>query len=130
IDMSSLNYVMDPLTAIINMIKNIKNKKNCDQNFKIFDGRRRYDLQVKSLGKDILKNDRPKSFSGNVTICGVKMLPLGGHRLKSKWKPEEDKFSDFKLYFGTTASGLLFPVRVNLDRWFGTVVVRLISNNI
>ena len=27
-----------------------KNKKNCDQSFKIFDGRRRYDLKVKSLG--------------------------------------------------------------------------------
>lgn len=130
IDKSSLINVMDPLTSIINVIENIKNKKSCDQNFKIFDGRRRYDLKIKSLGEGILKNDRLKSFSGDVIICGLRMFPIGGHRLKSKWKPEEDKFSDFKVFFGTTSSGLLFPVRMNLERWFGTVVVRLVSKDI
>jgi hypothetical protein len=129
VNQSSLNNVMDPLTSIINVIENIKNTKTCDQSFKIFDGRRRYDLKIKSLGKENLINDRPKSFSGNVTICGVKMNPIGGHRLKSKWKPKQDKFSDFRIYFGKTSSGLLFPVRMNLERWFGTVVVRLINKN-
>jgi hypothetical protein len=129
VDQSSLKNVMDPLTSIINVIENIKTTKTCDQSFKIFDGRRRYDLKIKSLGKENLKNDRPKSFSGNVTICGVKIIPIGGHRLKSKWKPKEDKFTDFKIYFGKTTSGLLFPVRMNLERWFGTVVVRLINKN-
>ena len=129
IDKSTLNNVIDPLTSIINVIESIKNTETCDQSFKIFDGRRRYDLKIKSLGKENLKNDRPKSFSGNVTICGVKMIPIGGHRLKSKWKPKKDKFSDFKIYFGKTSSGLLFPVRMNLERWFGTVVVRLVNKN-
>ena len=129
IDKPTLNEVIDPLTSIINVIENIKATKTCDQSFKIFDGRRRYDLIIKSLGKENLKNDRPKSFSGNVTICGVKMIPIGGHRLKSKWKPKQDKFSDFKIYFGKISSGLLFPVRMNLERWFGTVVVRLINKN-
>jgi len=129
IDKSTLDNVIDPLTSIINVIESIKNTETCDQSFKIFDGRRRYDLKIKSLGKENLKNDRPKSFSGNVTICGVKMIPIGGHRLKSKWKPKQDKFSDFKIYFGKTSSGLLFPVRMNLERWFGTVVVRLVNKN-
>ena len=129
VDQSSLKNVMDPLTSIINVIENIKNTKSCDQSFKIFDGRRRYDLKIKTLGKENLVNDRPKSFSGNVTTCGVKMIPIGGHRLKSKWKPKQDKFSDFKIYFGKISSGLLFPVRMNLERWFGTVVVRLINKN-
>ena len=129
VDQSSLKNVMDPLTSIINVIENIKTTKTCDQSFKIFDGRRRYDLIIKTLGKENLVNDRPKSFSGNVTICGVKMIPIGGHRLKSKWKPKQDKFSDFKIYFGKISSGLLFPVRMNLERWFGTVVVRLINKN-
>ena len=129
IDKPTLNEVIDPLTSIINVIENIKATKTCDQSFKIFDGRRRYDLIIKTLGKENLVNDRPKSFSGNVTTCGVKMIPIGGHRLKSKWKPKQDKFSDFKIYFGKISSGLLFPVRINLERWFGTVVVRLINKN-
>jgi len=129
IDKPTLNEVIDPLTSIINVIENIKATKTCDQSFKIFDGRRRYDLIIKTLGKENLVNDRPKSFSVNVTTCGVKMIPIGGHRLKSKWKPKQDKFSDFKIYFGKISSGLLFPVRMNLERWFGTVVVRLINKN-
>ena len=60
------------------LLKILKTTKTCDQSFKIFDGRRRYDLKIKSLGKENLINDRPKSFSGNVTICGVKMIPIGG----------------------------------------------------
>ena len=129
IDKETLKRVADPITAFINVIERIDSKKNCDTSFKIFDGRRRYDLKIKTLGKENLVNDRPKSFSGNVTTCGVKMIPIGGHRLKSKWKPKQDKFSDFKIYFGKTSSGLLFPVRMNLERWFGTVVVRLINKN-
>ena len=78
IDKSTLNKVIDPLTSIINVIESIKNTETCDQSFKIFDGRRRYDLKIKNLGKENLINDRPKSFSGNVTICGVKMIPIGG----------------------------------------------------
>ena len=46
IDKSTLNKVIDPLTSIINVIESIKNTETCDQSFKIFDGRRRYDLKI------------------------------------------------------------------------------------
>lgn len=130
IDQSTLKEVIDPVTAFINIVEEINLTERCDKSFRIFDGRRRYDLQVKSLGNTFLINDRPKSFNGNTLICGLKIIPLGGHRLETKWKPKEDKFSDFKIFFGTISSGRLLPVRMNLERWFGTVTVRLIGNNL
>ncbi len=127
IDKETLINVLDPITAFINVIEAISSMNKCDTSFKIFDGRRRYNLKTKTLGNSFIENDRPKSFKGEVLICGLKILPLGGHRLKTKWKPTEDKFTDFKLFFGRTNSGRILPVRMNLERWFGTVTVRLIE---
>lgn len=126
---TSLTDVIDPITAIIKVIDKIKKKKPCDIKLRIFDGRRRYNLLTKELGKSFLKKDRPNSYNGNVIICGIKVIPIGGHRLKSKWKPNEDKFTDFQVFFGKTVSGVMFPVKMNLNRWFGTITVRLIQSN-
>ena len=128
IEQSTLNEVIDPVTAFINIIEKIDANEKCDKIFKIFDGRRRYNLQIKALGNTFLKNDRPKSFNGKVLVCGLKVTPLGGHRLETKWKPNEDKFTDFKIFFGETSSGRTLPVRMNLERWFGTVIIRLIRD--
>ena len=127
IDRESLINVIDPITAFLNVIERIRFENKCDTSFKIFDGRRRYDLKTKTLGNSFIENDRPKSYKGDVLICGLKILPLGGHRLKTKWKPIEDKFTDFKLFFGRTVSGRILPVRMNLERWFGTITVRLLE---
>jgi hypothetical protein len=122
-----ISIYLDPITAIIKVIERIKKNEPCNMKLNIFDGRRRYDLLTKELGKTILKNDRPNSYNGKAIICGTKIIPIGGHRLKSKWKPEEDNFNDFKIFFGRTVSGVLFPVRVDLERWFGKITVRLLE---
>ena len=130
INQSTLIGVIDPITAFINIIEKINAYQQCDETFKIFDGRRRYDLKIKSLGITLLKNDRPKSFKGKVVVCGLKVKPLGGHRLKTKWRPNEDKFTEFKIFFGETSLGRTLPVRMELERWFGTIIIRLIKDDL
>ena len=130
INQSTLIGVIDPITAFINIIEKINAYQQCDETFKIFDGRRRYDLKIKSLGITFLENDRPKSFNGKVIVCGLKVKPLGGHRLKTKWRPNEDKFTDFKIFFGETSLGRTLPVRMELERWFGTIIIRLIRDKL
>ena len=128
INESTLIGVIDPITAFFNIIEKINAYQQCDEAFKIFDGRRRYDLKIKSLGITLLENDRPKSYNGKVVVCGLKVKPLGGHRLETKWRPNEDKFTDFKIFFGETSLGRTLPVRMELERWFGTIIIRLINN--
>lgn len=130
LNQSTLIGVIDPITAFINIIEKINAHQQCDETFKIFDGRRRYDLKIKSLGITLLENDRPKSFNGKVIVCGLKVKPLGGHRLETKWRPNEDKFSDFKIFFGETSLGRTLPVRMELERWFGTIIIRLIRDKL
>lgn len=130
LNQSTLIGVIDPITAFINIIEKINTYQKCDETFKIFDGRRRYDLKIKSLGITLLENDRPKSFNGKVIVCGLKVKPLGGHRLETKWRPNEDKFTDFKIFFGETSLGRTLPVRMELERWFGTIIIRLIRDKL
>ena len=126
----SLSDVIDPITAFLQIIQNIKANKDCSGKYRVFDGRRRYDVVSKKLGDVFLENDRPRSFKGKTFICGFKFLPIGGHRIKSKWKPENDKFTDVKIYFANLKENLIFPVRMTLTRWFGKIIVRLLNNNI
>ena len=127
---SSLVNVIDPITALMRVIEKIKEENICDMNFKVFDGRRRYDLKIKTIGNSTIDNDRPKSYKGDVLICGLRVFPIGGHRLKTKWKPSEDKISDIKVFFGKNQNKDYVPVRVQIERWFGTVVIRLIRKNL
>ncbi len=125
----NLKNVIDPITALMRLMQNLSLKKSCRKKFRIFDGRRRYDVITKGFGNIFLENDRPKSFKGNAIVCGIKFFPLGGHRLKSKWKPENDKFKDIKIFFSNKEKNFNFPVRMVIKRWFGTIVVRLLKED-
>ncbi len=126
---TTLKNVIDPITAIIRVIEKINKDKPCDTKLRIFDGRRRYNLSTKELEKQYLINDRPRSFKGDTIVCGIKVTPMGGNRIESKWKPENDKFSDIKVFFGTAAKDFHLPVRMKLNRWFGTITFRLLKHN-
>ena len=40
------------------LIEAISSKNKCDTSFKIFDGRRRYNLKTKTLGNSFIENDK------------------------------------------------------------------------
>ncbi|MDC0989641.1 DUF3108 domain-containing protein [Rhodospirillales bacterium] len=125
---STLENAIDPITGLMRVLDQINHHQSCNLMLNIFDGRRRYNLATKSLGKEFLINDRPNSFTGQTLLCGVKISPIGGHRLESKWKPKTDKFSDIKIFFGVINGSTYLPVRMVLDRWFGTIIVRMLKS--
>ena len=124
----SLTNVVDPITAMLKVLEKINRKESCEDKLGIFDGRRRYNLSTKQLKKEYLTNDRPRSFKGHTIVCGLKFTPIGGHRRTSEWTPAADKFSDIKIFFGIVDKNFHMPVRMNLNRWFGTITVRLLSD--
>ena len=128
VDYSTLENVIDPVTAILKVVEKINKNKMCNASYSIFDGRRRYDLAIKELEKKYLINDRPRSFKGDTVVCGLKFTPIGGHRIESKWKPELDKFTDIQIFFGIVDGKDYFPVRMHINRWFGTITLRLLRN--
>ena len=124
---NTLKGTSGPLSSILNLINQIELKNSCENFFFIFDGIRRYDLKIVDLGSENIKKNNNNVFHGKAVVCGLKFYPIGGHRLKSNWKPEKDKFTDIKLYFGLLENELYFPVKLSLKRWFGTVEINLIQ---
>ena len=111
---SSLVNVIDPITALWELLKKLMMKILVTKTSKFW-WRRRYDLEIKTIGNSTIDNDRPKSYKGNVLICGLRVFPIGGHRLKTKWKPSEDKISDIKVFFGKNQNKDYVPVRVQIE---------------
>ena len=121
----SIYNVIDPFSSIVNMIQNLENNNTCINEFRVFDGRRRYNIQSIEIGRQFLQKDRPNTFEGYVIICGLRFFPIGGQRIESNWRPEHDKYSDIKVFFGSKNNSLL-PVRLEIQRWFGKIITRLV----
>ena len=121
----SIYNVIDPFTSIVNMIQNLKNNDTCVNEFRVFDGRRRYNIKSIEIGRQFLKKDRLNTFEGHVIICGLRFFPIGGQRIESNWRPENDKYSDIKVFFGNI-NNFLLPVRLEIERWFGKIITRIV----
>ena len=83
-----LNEVIDPVTAII-YLGNYTLNKECTNSYKIFDGKRRYNL-----------NYTNKFTKGDYTICRLTQKKIGGFKLSSDnndiFKPAQEIDTYFK----------------------------------
>ena len=83
-----LNDVIDPVTAII-YLGNYKLNKECTNSYKIFDGKRRYNL-----------NYTNKFTKGDYTICRLTQKKIGGFKLSNDnndiFKPAQEIDTYFK----------------------------------
>jgi hypothetical protein len=52
-------------------------------------------------------------------------LPLGGHRRKSRFTSKTPDPNKTRAYIARLANGLLVPVRIEVDLFFGQIVTRL-----
>ena len=125
IDAAMLRGVTDPFSAMMAMLNRLDAGKSCSGVFQIYDGRRRAELNFSDLGVVELAPDRAFAFDGETKLCGMVSLPLGGHRRKSRFSSRTPDPSKTKAYIARLATGLLVPVRIEVDLFFGQIVTRL-----
>ena len=65
---------------------------------------------------------------GHLIIGHISVSLEKRSRIECKWEPESDQFSDIRIFFSAVAKGLHLPVRMKLNRWFGTITFRLLIN--
>ena len=58
-------------------------------------------------------------------ICGIVSRPLGGHRRKSRFTSEKSNPSKTRAFVARLGPGLMVPVRIEVDLFFGQIVTRL-----
>ena len=125
IDAAMLRDVTDPFSAMMTMLNRLDAGKSCSGVFQIYDGRRRAELSFSDLGIVELVPDRAFAFDGKAQLCGLVSLPLGGHRRKSRFTSKTPNPNETRAYIARLATGLLVPVRIEVDLFFGQIVTRL-----
>jgi len=117
---------IDPLTAMLNALSHLRLTGQCGGVYNIYDGLRTATLTFHDLGKTFLASDRPTAFEGQTWRCGVTSTPTGGHRIKSRWRNEDQKIDDVVVYVAALKPDLFVPVRMEIKTMVGKVTTRLV----
>ena len=118
--------VTDPFSAMMTMLDRLDAGKPCNGVFQIYDGRRRAELRFNDLGIDDFAADRGFAFGGKMQICGMVSHPLGGHRRNSRFTSDAPPdLNKTRAFIARLKPGLMVPVRIEMDFFFGKIVTRL-----
>jgi len=116
---------LDLMTAIIDLITRLHRNESCNGEFRIFDGRRRYDLISKSLGSKTLRPNRYTPFVGAVVQCLVSINRIAGFKKTDNpdWKALD---RSAMVWMGRPFDDLPpVPIRFMLETPFGGFVAHL-----
>jgi len=72
--------VVDPLSAFLTpTLVRKSNGSPCDQYFKLFDGKLRFDVELKPKRTQILKSKARGAYRGKAYVCSARWKPIAGH---------------------------------------------------
>jgi hypothetical protein len=94
----------------------------CRRTLPIFDGRRRYDLDLTFKRMDEVKV--AKGYQGPVAVCAVKFTPIAGHHTSSLLVKYLSEGREFELWLApVSGTPILAPVRLTTTNLIGNLVV-------
>lgn len=132
IDPTLTKNTTDILTATLNMLLDAKNNGRCDGSSDIFDSRRRFTLQFKDTGPDILKQSRYTFYQGPTRKCTIEVIPNGGawHKKPRGWLSIQEqgrkKGSLPTIWIAPVKQGFPpMPVKIMIKTDYGTMFVHL-----
>lgn len=112
----------DPISALLLPVQGAGSSP-CARSLPLFDGRRRYDLQLREEGMSEM-NGGEAAYSGPVMRCSVSMIPVAGYERKTLIKLLERE-DTIKIWLAPVNDGELWvPVRMTLRTPFGGAIMR------
>ncbi|SDB52961.1 DUF3108 domain-containing protein [Belnapia rosea] len=117
---------MDALSALAKLTRVVGRTGRCDTEAKVYDGRRRADYSVRTLGQGVLQAEG--GFGGPALKCAFEGRVLAGFR-GDQDAEEARRPQSAEIWLGQPLPGTgPLPVRVELSsRWFGTIRAVLTS---
>lgn len=114
--------VIDPLSAALVPVAGKGGKEVCDRTLPIFDGWTRYDIKLSYKGTKPI--DMP-GFKGDAIVCGVRWVPVAGHREGNKSTKFMESNKDLEAWFVPAAEeGLMVPYKISVKTMKGMLVVQ------
>lgn len=117
---------IDPISAIVAMAEVLDEGGRCEAELRLYDGRRRYNVQLADEGvRQFAPNDFT-IFDGEARACRIEIERIGGFRVERSKYSETAR--DRMVYVGRPIpGGPAVPVRVEIETAFGKAVVHLVA---
>jgi len=124
---------VDMLTGALQMMQNTGTTDQCAGSFPVFDGKRRFDIEMKDDGKDTLEKSKYSAFRGEALRCTLKVKPVAGFKKKDQnrgWlavqNHTEERNKPPTIWFAKLEeNGPMVPVRMEIASSYGSVVAHL-----
>ena len=117
---------LDPISALLTLVRAVSDSGRCEAEARVFDGRRRFDLESSHLGESELLSSAVAPFAGSTTRCRISFRPVTGF-----WRDERrgrPKSTEFDIFLApVVAGGPLVPVRLEAQNRFGALKIHLVS---
>lgn len=119
--------VMDPISAFLMPVEGGRNAgaAACNRTLPIFDGAARYDIKLSYAGTREVRLD---GYSGPVSICQARYVPIAGHRAlrpSTRFMAENKEITTWLAPVAGT--GMMLPVRISVKTMIGTAVIEASS---
>ncbi len=116
---------VDALSAAVQISRSLTETGTCERTIPVFDGRRRYDMQISDRGEQMVKPSRYSLFAGPAHACYSKIRRIAGYTLDAPKRPPRDD----GMFWLTRLipDGPPVPVRMEFDGNWGTSVVHLVE---
>ena len=120
----SLGGTVDPFSAIVSLAALLNNGAQCAGSIPIYDGRRRYDLNLSPGDTKVFEASRYSIFSGTAEACLVEIDRIGGFRVERSKYSETAR--DRMVWVAAPLPGIApIPVRLDIETDYGNLLAHL-----
>jgi hypothetical protein len=117
---------MDPVSAILALVRAVSDGRGCATRVAVFDGRRRYDMVFTDRGPQPLRETRYSIFSGAAQQCDFVFEPIAGYIRRRADDQDARRLQSGRAWLAPVMPGApAAPVRVELDGNWGLTVGHL-----
>lgn len=117
---------LDPISAILALVRAVSDGRGCEARVAVFDGRRRYDMNFTDRGLHPLRETRYSAFAGTARQCEFEFVPIAGYVQRRAENENTRRLESGRAWLAPVVSGApAAPVRVELDGNWGLTVGHL-----
>jgi hypothetical protein len=118
---------IDPVSAVMAVIRQINEGRGCTSRHAVFDGRMRYDIAFEDKGPRALPRSAGSIFEGMAETCEFTWIPIAGRSRKATANRnlDEEKRTGRVFMAPLGERQVQAPARIEFETWFGTVVGHL-----
>ena len=109
---------MDPLSAMVLLLRQVAGSGRCESDAKTFDGRRLSAIRARTVGEEMLGGEPHSSFSGRALRCDFEGQELAGFKRDASPEDRARPIRGSAWFAPVVPGGLPVPVRLNFETRF------------